>query len=123
MLSPAQRLAEHAVCLDDHAEQLQLCERRRNVTGAQTDSPCELVGSDWTIGHPVLFPNILAQGNADRMSFQLRVPVDDTHTHDVIIDATNGMLLSSIPNLDPHLLTSAEAARQRLLGRRMGRAS
>src|SRR5207245_2642416 len=35
----------------------------------------------------ILFPNILAQGNPDRMSFQFRVPVDDTHTWDCIIDA------------------------------------
>jgi len=31
---------------------------------------------DWTIGHPVVFPNILRTPNA----FQIRVPVDDTHT-------------------------------------------
>src|SRR5438094_2709334 len=55
--------------------------KRRLLAGEPDDSP------DWTIGHPVLFPNILAQGNADRMSFQFRVPVDDTHTHDVILDA------------------------------------
>ena len=31
---------------------------------------------DWTVGHPILFPNTLAVGK----SFQLRVPIDDTHT-------------------------------------------
>jgi 5,5'-dehydrodivanillate O-demethylase len=56
--------------------------KRRLLEGDAEDSP------DWTIGHPVLFPNILAQGNDERMSFQFRVPVDDTHTHDVIVDAT-----------------------------------
>ncbi len=39
---------------------------------------------DWRIGHPVVFPNILAVGNGDPKaryhSFQMRVPVDDTHT-------------------------------------------
>ena len=31
---------------------------------------------DWTVGHPILFPNTLAVGEP----FQLRVPIDDTHT-------------------------------------------
>ena len=39
---------------------------------------------DWRIGHPIIFPNILAVGNGDPKaryhSFQMRVPVDDTHT-------------------------------------------
>jgi 5,5'-dehydrodivanillate O-demethylase len=56
--------------------------KRRLLEGEPDDSP------DWRVGHPVLFPNILAQGNADRMSFQFRVPVDDEHTYDCIIDAS-----------------------------------
>ena len=39
---------------------------------------------DWTLGHPLLFPNILAVGSADKVwktyEFQIRVPQDDTHT-------------------------------------------
>lgn len=39
---------------------------------------------DWLIGHPVVFPNMLSVGNGDETSryyaFQIRVPVDDTHT-------------------------------------------
>jgi 5,5'-dehydrodivanillate O-demethylase len=39
---------------------------------------------DWKIGHPVVFPNTLAIGNASpdwhEYRFQFRVPVDDTHT-------------------------------------------
>jgi 5,5'-dehydrodivanillate O-demethylase len=35
---------------------------------------------DWVIGHPVLFPNTLAQGGHDSPNLQIRVPVDDTHT-------------------------------------------
>lgn len=31
---------------------------------------------DWTVGHPILFPNTLAVGK----TFQLRVPIDDTNT-------------------------------------------
>jgi 5,5'-dehydrodivanillate O-demethylase oxygenase subunit len=35
---------------------------------------------DWQVGHPVLFPNILLSGSTTRPTFQIRVPVDDTHT-------------------------------------------
>ena len=32
------------------------------------------------MGHPVLFPNILLSGSTQRPTFQIRVPLDDTHT-------------------------------------------
>jgi len=48
--------------------------KRRLVEGETED--CD----DWQIGHPILFPNILAQGDAVRRQFQIRVPMDDTHT-------------------------------------------
>jgi len=39
---------------------------------------------DWKTGHPLLFPNTLAIGNAGddwhEYRFQFRVPIDDTHT-------------------------------------------
>jgi 5,5'-dehydrodivanillate O-demethylase len=39
---------------------------------------------DWTVGHPVLFPNILAVGNASptwrNYAYQIRVPMDDENT-------------------------------------------
>jgi 5,5'-dehydrodivanillate O-demethylase len=35
----------------------------------------------WRIGHPVLFPNTLRVGQGRSFSFQIRVPMDDTHTH------------------------------------------
>jgi 5,5'-dehydrodivanillate O-demethylase len=35
---------------------------------------------DWQVGHPVLFPNILLSGSTNRPTFQIRVPMDDTHT-------------------------------------------
>jgi 5,5'-dehydrodivanillate O-demethylase oxygenase subunit len=35
---------------------------------------------DWQVGHPVLFPNILLSGSTSRPTFQIRVPIDDTHT-------------------------------------------
>jgi 5,5'-dehydrodivanillate O-demethylase len=35
---------------------------------------------DWTLGHPIIFPNILLVGDKDDVRYQIRVPVDDTHT-------------------------------------------
>src|SRR5437867_3924378 len=48
--------------------------KRRRLEGESEDS------GDWTVGHPILFPNILAVGSATTPSFQIRIPVDDTHT-------------------------------------------
>jgi 5,5'-dehydrodivanillate O-demethylase oxygenase subunit len=38
---------------------------------------------EWQVGHPILFPNILAVGDARVPEFQIRVPMDDTHTYHV----------------------------------------
>jgi len=35
---------------------------------------------EWTTGHPLIFPNMLAVGSSQQASFQYRTPVDDTHT-------------------------------------------
>jgi 5,5'-dehydrodivanillate O-demethylase len=48
--------------------------KRRLLEGQSPDV------DDWTTGHPLLFPNILAVGNADAPTLQYRVPRDDTHT-------------------------------------------
>ena len=42
---------------------------------------------DWTIGHPLLFPNILAQGGVDAPNLQIRIPIDDTHTVQLVYRA------------------------------------
>ena len=62
-------------------------------------------GDDWKVGHPIVFPNMLAVGNGDEKSryysFQMRVPVDDTHTMHLWFNAyvpPNGV---EVPN---HLL-------------------
>lgn len=52
--------------------------KRRLVDGAPED------GTDWTVGHPVLFPCILAQGSPEQQSFQIRTPTDDTHTMHIV---------------------------------------
>lgn len=52
--------------------------KHRLLAGHSEDS------DDWRIGHPVVFPSMLSVGNGDEESrfyaFQIRVPVDDTHT-------------------------------------------
>jgi 5,5'-dehydrodivanillate O-demethylase len=35
---------------------------------------------DWAVGHPLVFPNLLRVGSDRQHRFQIRVPVDDTHT-------------------------------------------
>jgi 5,5'-dehydrodivanillate O-demethylase oxygenase subunit len=52
--------------------------KRRLLVGQTED--CD----DWAIGHPLVFPNMLAIGSHDvnwtMYAFQIRVPMDDTHT-------------------------------------------
>ena len=54
--------------------------KHRLLTGQSED--CD----DWKVGHPVVFPNILSVGAGDEKhnsryyAFQIRVPMDDTHT-------------------------------------------
>jgi 5,5'-dehydrodivanillate O-demethylase oxygenase subunit len=48
--------------------------KRRLREGQSEDS------DDWRVGHPVVFPNILKVGGHGLSSFQIRVPIDDTHT-------------------------------------------
>jgi 5,5'-dehydrodivanillate O-demethylase len=55
--------------------------KRRLLEGQDPET-----STDWTVGHPILFPNTLAQGGPDAMSFQIRVPMDDTHTLHVVIN-------------------------------------
>ncbi|HUK61253.1 MAG TPA: Rieske 2Fe-2S domain-containing protein [Stellaceae bacterium] len=39
---------------------------------------------DWVTGHPLLFPTTLAQGGAEAPGLQIRVPIDDTHTVQIL---------------------------------------
>jgi 5,5'-dehydrodivanillate O-demethylase len=48
--------------------------KRRLLEGESEDS------DDWTTGHPMIFPLILAQGSQGAATLQFRLPVDDTHT-------------------------------------------
>jgi 5,5'-dehydrodivanillate O-demethylase len=49
--------------------------KQRLLEGDPEDS------DDWQVGHPILFPNILAVGDHRVPEFQIRVPMDDTHTY------------------------------------------
>jgi 5,5'-dehydrodivanillate O-demethylase len=48
--------------------------KRRLVEGEPDDA------DDWVVGHPFLFPHTLVQGVGDSYGYQIRVPIDDTHT-------------------------------------------
>jgi 5,5'-dehydrodivanillate O-demethylase len=50
--------------------------KRRLLEGDDEANPPD----DWTTGHPILFPNTLVQGTGDAFSYQIRIPIDDTHT-------------------------------------------
>ena len=50
-----------------------IIKRRVRQGGSEEDG-------EWSIGHPILFPNILRVG----WTFQIRVPMDDTHTWHVM---------------------------------------
>jgi 5,5'-dehydrodivanillate O-demethylase len=49
---------------------------KRRLLEGQTEEDSE----DWRTGHPLIFPNILKVGSRGSYSFQMRIPVDDTHT-------------------------------------------
>ena len=51
--------------------------KRRLWVGDPEDS------DEWQVGHPILFPNILSVGEPRFPQFQIRVPMDDTHTYHV----------------------------------------
>jgi 5,5'-dehydrodivanillate O-demethylase oxygenase subunit len=48
--------------------------KRRLLDGETEDA------EGWRVGHPILWPNILALGGANGPRFEIRVPTDDTHT-------------------------------------------
>ncbi len=53
--------------------------KRRLIEGDPEDA------DDWTVGHPLIFPYILCVGPGDGYSYQIRVPVDDTHTLHILL--------------------------------------
>jgi len=55
--------------------------KRRLLEGQPEDK----TNTGWTIGHPIIFPNILAQGGPQQISWQMRIAIDDTHTMHYVI--------------------------------------
>lgn len=58
---------------------------KRNAIGIQKFRLREGEGSrpseeEWRVGHPMVFPNFVRIGQPGYSEFQIRVPVDDTHT-------------------------------------------
>lgn len=54
-----------------------IIKRRIEEGGSEMDD-------DWQIGHPIVFPYLLKTGAAQASSFQIRVPMDDTHTYHIL---------------------------------------
>lgn len=48
--------------------------KRRRLEGQPEDI------DDWQIGHPIIFPTILLVGDHRLKTYQIRTPIDDTHT-------------------------------------------
>ena len=50
---------------------------KRRLLEGETE---EAAGDEWAVGHPLLFPNILAVGPSRAPTLQFRIARDDTHT-------------------------------------------
>jgi 5,5'-dehydrodivanillate O-demethylase len=74
----------HKVAISARHEKIAFREFEHGITKHRLLAGHSEDSDDWRIGHPVVFPNILSVGNGDEASryyaFQIRVPVDDTHT-------------------------------------------
>ena len=55
------------------------CLRARDHQARLREGQSELE-EDWTVGHPVVFPNLLKVGGMGLSQFQIRTPMDDEHT-------------------------------------------
>ena len=78
---PAFNLSSVHVKIDFDVAENGLIYKRRLLTGESEDS------DDWTIGHPIVFPYMLASPTGG-LGFQIRIPVDDTHTMHLNYNAT-----------------------------------
>jgi len=71
---------------------------KRRLTEGMTEE-----ATDWTIGHPIIFPYTLAQGGPGQMSWQFRVPMDDTHTLHIVMmggQPSDGKQVSADPHVE-----------------------
>ena len=72
------------VAISARHEKIDFREFEYGITKHRLLAGCTEDSDDWRIGHPIVFPNMLAVGNGDDTSryysFQIRVPVDNEHT-------------------------------------------
>jgi 5,5'-dehydrodivanillate O-demethylase len=68
---------------------------KRRVLGGYSEDD-----DDWKAGHPVFFPNILLVGSEVSVTFQWRVPIDDTHTLHVSQYVWHGAPGTTVPKQD-----------------------
>ena len=74
----------HKVAISARHEKIAFREFEHGITKHRLLAGHSEDSDDWKVGHPVVFPTTLSVGNGDETSryyaFQIRVPVDDTHT-------------------------------------------
>ena len=72
------------VAISTHHEKIDFKEFEYGMTKHRLLQGHSEQSDDWQIGHPIVFPNMLAVGNGSEAtryySFQIRVPVDDQNT-------------------------------------------
>jgi len=74
------------VAISSHHEKIAFREFAHGITKHRLLTGQSEECDDWKVGHPIVFPNILSVGAGDERvdsryyAFQIRVPVDDTHT-------------------------------------------
>jgi 5,5'-dehydrodivanillate O-demethylase oxygenase subunit len=93
------------VAISDHHAKIAFNEfawgmtKHRLLEGQSEDS------DDWKVGHPIVFPTMLAVGNGDAhlrsYAFQIRTPVDDEHT---LHQWYNAYVPQDASRVAPHLL-------------------
>jgi 5,5'-dehydrodivanillate O-demethylase len=81
-------------------------EFKRNAVGIQKFRLREGEGGgenaeEWRVGHPLVFPNIVRIGQPGYSEFQIRVPVDDTHTWHLVYQAYFPGGGVEVPEQDP----------------------
>ena len=67
----------------------------------------------WRVGHPVIFPHVLKNAGTGGYNFQIRVPVDDTHTLHIYYSVYR----PGIPVPPQDSMARTRAALERLAGR------
>lgn len=73
-LPPPTHYRKHQIKIGFDSFRWGIIKRRVLEGGSEQDD-------DWRIGHPLLFPLMVRVGAGQQHRLQIRVPVDDTHTH------------------------------------------